>query len=106
MTESSPVRNPETSPTRDLLNAVRDYLHGWRGIAILAGVAMIAGLAFNWSWLVAAGIAGAAVPAALCRHVRAGPLHEPHGRAFLLDGHVRAADITKHRGRRYADPAA
>ena len=57
MTESSPVRNPETSPTRDLLNAVRDYLHGWRGIAILAGVAMIAGLAFNWSWLVAAGIA-------------------------------------------------
>lgn len=47
----------ETSFTRDLLHGVRYYLGGRRGLLILAGLAAIAGLALNWSWLVAAGIA-------------------------------------------------
>lgn len=57
MTESSPARNPETSLTRDLLDAARYYLRGRRSFIILAGVAIVGGLAFSWSWLVAAGIA-------------------------------------------------
>jgi hypothetical protein len=47
----------ETTLTQDLLYAGRYYLGGRRALLILAGVAVIAGLAFNWSWLVAAGIA-------------------------------------------------
>lgn len=57
MTEPSPARTPNISPTRDLRDAVRSHLHGWRGITILASVAIVAGLVFNWSWLVAAGVA-------------------------------------------------
>ena len=57
MTESSPSRSSETSLIRDLLDAARYYLRGWRGFAILGSVAIIGGLALNWGWLVAAGIA-------------------------------------------------
>lgn len=56
MTESNPTRNPDTSLARDLLDIARYHLRGWRGIIVLASVAIVAGLAFNWSWLVAAGI--------------------------------------------------
>ena len=46
------------TPSRPSLGqTVRRYLTGWRGIAALAAVAVAAGLALNWSWLVAAGIA-------------------------------------------------
>lgn len=45
------------SLTRDLLHAAHYYLSGRRGLLILAGLAVIAGLVLNWSWLVAAGIA-------------------------------------------------
>jgi len=47
----------ETTLTQDLLYAARYYLGGRRGLIILAAVVVIAGLALNWSWLVAAGIA-------------------------------------------------
>lgn len=56
MTESNPTRNPDTSLTRDILDIARHYLGGRRGIIVLGVVAVVAGLAFNWSWLVAAGI--------------------------------------------------
>ena len=49
--------NQETSLTRDLLYAARYYLGGRRGLIILAAIALVSGLALNWSWLVAAGIA-------------------------------------------------
>lgn len=48
--------NQETSLTRDLLYAARYYLGG-RGLIALAALALVSGLALNWSWLVAAGIA-------------------------------------------------
>lgn len=48
---------PDTSLARDILHAVRYYLRGRRGLFALAAVALVGGLAFNWSWLVAAGIA-------------------------------------------------
>jgi len=45
-------------PSRSTLGqTVRRYLTGWRGLAALAAVALAAGLALNWGWLVAVGIA-------------------------------------------------
>lgn len=57
MTEPICIRDPGTSLTRDLFDVARHYLRGWRGITALATVAIVAGLAFNWSWLVATGVA-------------------------------------------------
>lgn len=57
MTSPQPIDSSETTLTQDLLYAARYYLGGRRGLLILAAVAVIAGLALNWSWLVAAGIA-------------------------------------------------
>lgn len=57
MTESDAARSPETSLTRDLLDAARYYLRGRRGIIVLASVASVGGLALNWGWLMAVGIA-------------------------------------------------
>jgi hypothetical protein len=57
------VNNP-SRPT--LGQTVRRYLTGWRGIAALATVALAAGFALNWSWLVAAGIAQLLISVAPC----------------------------------------
>ena len=57
MTSPNQTDSSETTLTQDLLYAVRYYLGGRRGLLILAAVAVVAGLALNWSWLVAAGIA-------------------------------------------------
>jgi len=57
MTSPHPTNSSETTLTQDLVNAVRYYLGGRRGLIIIATVTVIAGLALNWSWLVAAGIA-------------------------------------------------
>jgi hypothetical protein len=42
---------------RDFGQVTRRYLTGWRGLILLAIVALAAGLVLSWSWLVAAGIA-------------------------------------------------
>ena len=43
---------------RDVMNAARYYLSRRRRGLVLAGTAVVAaGLAFNWSWLTAAGLA-------------------------------------------------
>lgn len=47
----------QTAPTSGMIRSVRPYLGGWRGIVLLATVALVAGAALNWGWLVAAGIA-------------------------------------------------
>jgi hypothetical protein len=51
---------------RDVLYALRYYLGGRRGYLILAAVAIAGGLAFNWSWLAAAGIAPLLLAALPC----------------------------------------
>lgn len=51
---------------RDILNALRYYLGDRRGLLILAATAVVGGLAFNWSWLVAAGIAPLLLSALPC----------------------------------------
>lgn len=54
MTETT--RNAKSLPTRDLIEAARHYLSGWRAIIVLTIIAVVAGLVLNWSWLVAAGV--------------------------------------------------
>lgn len=57
MTVPPPGKQAETSFSSDLFRAVRYYLCGRRGWLVLGGIAVAAGLAFNWGWLVTAGIA-------------------------------------------------
>ena len=64
MTQLPTVR--EGSPTRPLGRLARRYLTGRRGLIVLAAVTLAAGLALNWSWLVAAGIAPLLITALPC----------------------------------------
>lgn len=47
----------DASLTRNILNLAWYYLGNRRGLFIFAGLAIAASLAFNWSWLLAVGIA-------------------------------------------------
>lgn len=51
------LTNPQPSLGRDIFHAIRYYLGGRRGFVVLAAAVIAAGLALNWSWLAAAGIA-------------------------------------------------
>ena len=66
MTTSQPAKTADTSLARDVLYAARYYLGGRRGLLILAGVALVGGAAFNWSWLVAVGIGPLLIAALPC----------------------------------------
>jgi hypothetical protein len=57
MSTDTTTRRQDSSLTRDLLCAARYYLWRPRVLLTLAAVAIVAGLALNWSWLVAAGLA-------------------------------------------------
>ncbi len=54
MSTTEPPRVAKSSLARDLFDA---YLGGRRGLIVAAALVLVAGLALNWSWLVAAGIA-------------------------------------------------
>jgi len=66
-TETKPA---ETSLTRDWINLGRyyagRYLGGRRGLVILTLTALGIGLALNWSWLVAIGVAPLLISLAPC----------------------------------------
>ena len=47
----------QTSQMGGMIRIVRPYFTGRRGLLLLATIALVAGAALNWSWLVAAGIA-------------------------------------------------
>lgn len=57
MTTPQTSEKPQTSLTQDLLRTAQYYLGNRRGLMIVAGIAIVGGLTFNWGWLVAAGIA-------------------------------------------------
>ena len=57
MTATELTRASEASSRRGFLQVIRFYLGGRRGLIAVGAVIVVAGLAFNWSWLVAAGIA-------------------------------------------------
>jgi hypothetical protein len=50
-------QSEDRSLARDWLDALRYTLGGRRGFLVLGAVVLAGGLALNWSWLVAAGIA-------------------------------------------------
>lgn len=54
------------SLSRDVLYAARYYLGGRRGLVALGAAIAAAGLMFNWSWLVAAGLAPLLLSALPC----------------------------------------
>lgn len=57
MAATNSTKTVADSLARDWLNAARSYLGGRRVLLIAAAVIVAGGLALNWSWLVAAGIA-------------------------------------------------
>ena len=66
MTPSDSTKVAKASPARDLLDAARHYLGGRRALLILAIGALIGGIALNWNWLVAAGVAPLLLTALPC----------------------------------------
>jgi hypothetical protein len=57
MTISNSIRFLERSGIRSLLDGARRHLGGRRSLWLVAGLALAAGLALKWNWLVAAGVA-------------------------------------------------
>lgn len=57
MTTPATAQRQDSSLARDLIYALRYYLWRPRVLLTLATIAIVAGLALNWSWLVAAGLA-------------------------------------------------
>lgn len=57
MTTPTTTQRQDSSLTRYAIHAARYYLWRPRVLLTLAAVAIVAGLALNWSWLVAAGLA-------------------------------------------------
>lgn len=57
MTATNSTKTVAGSLAHDWRAAARYYLGGRRGLLIVATVVVAGGLAINWSWLVAAGIA-------------------------------------------------
>lgn len=57
MTAPNETEAAERPLSRDILDYCRARIVGRRGLLILAAAGVFAGIALNWSWLVAAGIA-------------------------------------------------
>lgn len=57
MSKSNSTKAENNSFTRDIISATRYYFGNRNALLALAAVALIGGLAFNWSWLVAIGLA-------------------------------------------------
>ena len=57
MTNSRMTDPAQTSSTGNVLAALRAWSGSRLGLLSIAGVAIVAGLGFNWSWLVAIGVA-------------------------------------------------
>jgi uncharacterized membrane protein len=82
---NAPLTDRSDRPlTREILNAARYYLGGRRTLFVLAAILILGGVALNWGWLVAAGLAPiiiAVLPCAvmcalgLCMHKMTGGDH-------------------------------
>ncbi|RWA75428.1 MAG: hypothetical protein EOQ28_10110 [Mesorhizobium sp.] len=57
MTPTELTRLPEASSSDEIRSGIGAYLGGRGGLIAAGVVIVVAGLAFNWSWLVAAGVA-------------------------------------------------
>ena len=81
MADTQQSQSQDGSLGRDLLYALRYYLGSRRGLLVLAGLAIAMGLALNWSWLAAAGIAPQSIDTIIATH-----LHPDHILALVNDG--------------------
>jgi YHS domain-containing protein len=84
MSNAPSIEPYETSLTREVVHAIRYYLGGRRTLFVLAALLIVGGIALNWGWLVAIGVAPilvALLPCAvmcalgLCMHRMAGGQH-------------------------------
>jgi hypothetical protein len=57
MTNSKTIDPSQPSILRLVIAVLRAWAGSRLGLILIAGVAIVAGLGFNWSWLVAAGLA-------------------------------------------------
>jgi hypothetical protein len=57
MTVSNTIHQLGRSGMRGMLDGVRHHVGGRRSLWLVAGLALAAGLALKWDWLVAAGVA-------------------------------------------------
>ena len=69
MTTPQTSNKPQISVTQALLRTVQYYLGNRRVLIVLAGIAILGGLTFNWNLLVAAGIAPVLISALPCAAV-------------------------------------
>jgi YHS domain-containing protein len=110
MTNAQSTDTSDQSLARDILYAVRYYLGGPRRFIILAVILIVGGVALNWGWLVAAGVAPfliAFLPCAamcalgMCMHNAAGD-NNPRRSGIVSGAHPLAA-ATAHSHDRAAD---
>ena len=66
MTISNSIHVLGRSGIRNMLDGARRHLGGRRSLWLVAGLALAAGLALKWNWLVAAGIAPVVVSLLPC----------------------------------------
>lgn len=57
MEKSETAKAPEISLTQQLIDVLRYWLSGRRGLIAVAVLAAVGGIVMNWGWLAAAGIA-------------------------------------------------
>ena len=57
MTISNQTDAQQSPKDQNLVGAIRRLVSGRRGMLVLGGLALAAGVAFKWNWLVAAGVA-------------------------------------------------
>jgi len=65
-TSTETTKTQEMSLTRIVGGLARHYLGGRRGLMLLGGTAVVAGIVLNWSWFVAVGIAPLLLALAPC----------------------------------------
>lgn len=91
MTATNSTKTAAGSLARDWLSAARYYLGRRRGLLILTAAVVVGGLALNWSWLVAAGIAPLLIGVLPCVAMCALGLcmHKVGGQSCAADATVR-----------------
>jgi YHS domain-containing protein len=105
MTDAPSTDTSVQSLTRDILYAVRYYLGGRRTLIVLAVLLIVGGVALNWGWLIAAGLAPFLIAFLPCAVMCAlGMCMAHHGQADHKRGTARstqasAADTVKSHDR-------
>ncbi len=108
MTNASSADTSDRSLTRDILYAAGYYLGGRRALFFFAAVLIAGGIALNWGWLVAAGLAPilvALLPCAamcalgLCMHKMMGSAHGGSRSGTAGNARAQVTDTENSHGR-------